>query len=147
MVDHCKCLLVVRGVGASALNTYSHFRQERKAIPQPMNTTLSVTELMQDIYDGRYDTEEMDRIANAITLRKQNEARLAVSDLKVGDIVRLVSIRPKYLAGIELPVKSRRGTFVFVDIPNSPSNGRFAGAKDVKLKPGMVELVRRANAV
>lgn len=110
-----------------------------------MSSTAEVTELMQDIMDGKFDAQDLERIQRAIQMRTDNMKRLNAANLNIGDVVRLVDIRPKYLAGVELPVKSRRGIYVFVDIPNSPEYGRFAGAKDVKLKPGMVELVRRAR--
>lgn len=109
------------------------------------NSTIEVTELMQDIMDGKFDTEEMDRIQHAITLRKQNVQRLEAANLNIGDIIRLQNIKPKYLTGLELVVKSRRGVNVYVDFPVDPQAGRFSGAKDVKLKPSMVQLVRRAR--
>ena len=82
----------------------------------------------QKIISGMMDSE-LDAISKAIDTRKkllrETKIALTMSDLKIGDKVKLRDLRPKYINGIVAEVVKLNRTTVAVRMPER--SGRFSG--------------------
>lgn len=65
--------------------------------------------LINDILDGELD-DHLDALIDAAQARKDTTAKLRAARLQVGDKVRLMNIRPKYLSGATGTVESKGDT-------------------------------------
>jgi len=85
--------------------------------------------LVADIISGKHDAE-LDEIINAVSQRKkltrsQNVA-MAMATIKIGDIVVLKNLSPKYVNGLKAEVKGKKRTKLSVELVDGPV-GRFGG--------------------
>lgn len=98
--------------------------------------------LVSDIISGKHDAE-LDEISNAISQRKkltrsQNTA-MAMATIKIGDIVVLKNLSPKYVNGLKAEVKGKKRTKLSVQLVDGPV-GRFSGGP-VNVPASCVDLV------
>lgn len=94
---------------------------------------MKTTDIMQAISRITTTTEIDDIIARAKARRTILALDKAVA-LKVGDKVTFnQTIRPSYLAGLEVTVRWVNGKSVTCSFPNDQQYGRFAGSNQVRV--------------
>lgn len=77
----------------------------------PRGVLLKMQEVVSGILNGTYD-DLLETIIDAIDSRKETIAQIKALSLNVGDRVRMVKVRPKYLAGTEGVIKAKgKGKF------------------------------------
>lgn len=77
----------------------------------PRGVLLKMQEVVSGILNGTYD-DLLETIIDAIDSRKGTIAEIKALSLTVGDRVRMVKVRPKYLAGTEGVIKAKgKGKF------------------------------------
>lgn len=100
--------------------------------------------LAVDIINGKYD-EELDTIQEAvrqrIRLNRSTEALTNMVEIKIGDTVRFLNIRPKYMVGQEAVVVGKKVSKLVVRLKQP--TGRFNG--DTTVPASCVELVQKGD--
>jgi hypothetical protein len=113
-----------------------------------MPSALSVIEAVNvrnSIVHGDMD-DELDSIQRAVQVRKQYLADSRASRLRVGGPARFTeSIRPRYLAGLEVTVTKINQKSIIVSCPSRPMYGRFSGARNVRVANAIIEPIASAE--
>ncbi len=93
--------------------------------------------MIKEILSGNYD-EELNKLTEAIKLRKQQLAQIAFLDFKVGDTVKFNSAtRPTYLVGCKAIIRDKKTKNIVVDLISPPPGSRFS--KGIRTSITLVE--------
>lgn len=103
-------------------------------------------EIIENIINGNYSSEELTDIAQAVRsaqeLVKQQKAAIMKATLKPGDNVELFGLSPKSINGLIATVVAVKKARVSVDIPVDYKAGRWSGAKSVDVPLSCVSQVQ-----
>jgi len=107
-------------------------------MPNTENPPFTVYQVVSAIIDGDLDTE-LESLTNAISERtKLNNIKKAAM-FKIGDRVRFVDGRPKYLVGLTaIIVKKKQKNFV-VQFDEGQNTGKYRG--NVTCPPNLLEAI------
>ena len=99
-------------------------------------------EIVNAIIRGEYD-EYLNSIKNAIKGRQEMVSRAKFFTIKMGDRVRLVNLRPKYMVGATGTVLHHNNTRITVRLDQEwlARNPRSRWSNEVKVTPNMVEIL------
>lgn len=98
---------------------------------------IMATDVAVAILSGRLD-DDLDIIRDAMKTRKSAKAASLKDSLSVGDRVRFISGRPKYLIGLEAIVRSKKQKRIGIEFVDKVAAGRF-GYGTVTASPDMLE--------
>jgi len=100
--------------------------------------TYTIYQVVSDIIDGNLDSE-LESLTNAITERNKINNLKKASMIKVGDKVRFVKGRPKYLVGLTATVVSKKQKNFVVKFDEGQVTGKYSG--NVTCPPNLLEVI------
>lgn len=100
---------------------------------------ITGTTVASAILNGQLD-DDFDIIKEAMNQRRESKNQLLKASLKVGDRVRFISGRPKYLVGLEAIVRSKKQKRIGIEFVDKTAAGRF-GYGTVTASPDMIEKI------
>lgn len=102
-----------------------------------MANTLS-PKIVRAIIDGKFD-EDLERLTRAIKQRRESLVAAFYAELEVGDRIRLVHVKPKYLAGSTGIVTGFSGDRVIIDLDSAITSGRKRWSTGIRVYPSSLE--------
>jgi hypothetical protein len=85
----------------------------------------SLGAILKAIRESELSDQELAIVADAAHQRRIALARQAAAELGVGDLVKLVRIKPKYMQGVYVTIVERQGNKFLVQLPGPI--GKFQG--------------------
>lgn len=101
-------------------------------------TPFTTYNIVSAIIDGHLDSE-IESIQNAITTRNKVNASKKAAMLKIGDKVRFVNGRPKYLVGLTATIVGKKQKNLVVKFDDGQVTGKYSG--NVTCPPNLLEAI------
>lgn len=102
-------------------------------------TTITGMDVATEILNGSLDND-FETIREAMKQRQDAKSALMKASLNIGDRVRFVNGRPKYLIGLEAIVKDKRQKRIGIEFVDKAAAGKF-GYGTISASPDMIERI------